>query len=647
MYVIALLVLLVFYANGKRDLLHALLTAPLLFVSLFYLLSLLRIPFLYSLPLDVLSMLAVGVALLVLVRRPLRTVRVSPVDAAFLGFLALVVVVVVKAYWNTFLLPAIDPVTVPTCAKLVFDAHTIPSTLRPVAENRFVYPPGAPVLLSTLGTVGGPLTVLAVYKYANLLVVACTPFVWALYLDRIFGLRDTTSRLFASALFVAGFFLFDGTLTLALPVAGKNAQLLSALTLPVVLHSLLNATDSLPQKVVATLSILGATLIHYSFPYALLLFGAGYLPLLMGRTSMRQLARLTLIPAFAFLLFAPHFWSLRASNFALPSTYCSPGDSLSCVWRELTSARSHFFFVYHDRNMETVWPFKGLVLCGLFAVAVLTNQVRRRVAKGGFRSHETRSALGAAAAFIGIMAALVLGCETIPWAGVNYDYARWFVYTFSVLLFVLALRSLLTSRWLQYTLICAVPLASAFAPSLKEAQRLIDAATISHAQVADLTRAFGPLSGSRPCQLVTESKETLTPDITLQRHKPLEYAYVLSGCVIVNGTTISRPAAHSRDIDGLPGPEFYEGLDPRTKLYFVGDADFFGTYLEHLGSNPYLQVGRTGWNLSIFLYTPATATLQPASWPEHDIPASLFGNRRFSRGSTVPDSVDCRTPCGP
>jgi hypothetical protein len=604
-YVIALLVLLVFLANGKRDLVHALLTAPLLFVSVFYLLSLLHIPFLYSLPLDVLSILAVGVALLVLVRQSWRSVHVSRLDAAFLGFLLLAVVIVVMACRNTFLLPAVDPVTVPTCARLILDAHTIPSTLWPLAETRFVYPPGFPVLVSTLGVVGGPLTTLAVYKYANLLVVACTPFVWALYLDRIYGLRDTTSRLFTGALLVAGFFLFDGTLTLALPVAGKNAQLLSALTLPVVLHSLLNASDTLPQKIVAALSILGATLIHYSFPYVLMLFGAGYLLLLMGRTSRLQFARLTLIPAFAFLLFAPHYLSLRASGFALPSTYCSPGESLSCVWHELTSARSHFFFVYHDTNMETVWPFKGLVLCGLFAVALLTDQARRRVAKGAFGSHETRLALGAAAAFISIMAALVLGCETIPWAGVNYDYVRWFVYTFSVLLFVLVLRSLLTSRWLQYTLICAVPLACAFAPSLKEAQRLIDAATISYAQVADLARSLGPLSGSRPCQLITESKETPTADVTLQRYKPLEYAYVLSGCVIVNGTTITRPSAHSRDIDGLPGPEFYAGLDPRTNLYFVGNTDFFRTYLEHLNSNPYLQIGKTGWNLAIFRYARA------------------------------------------
>jgi len=98
----------------------------------------------------------------------------------------------------------------------------------------------------------------------------------------------------------------------------------------------------------------------------------------------------------------------------------------------------------------------------------------------------------------------------------------------------------------------------------------------------------------------------------LQRHKPLEYAYALSGCVIVNGTSMVRPLAHTRDVGGLPGPDFYARLDPGISLYFVGDADVLRAYLERIGSTAFEQTGRTGWNLVIFRYTPATAPGPPA-----------------------------------
>jgi hypothetical protein len=661
MYLIFALVPLVFIVIGKRDLLHALLTAPLLFVSVFYLLSLLHVPFYYSLPLDITAGLVASAAVVLLARPAWRSLHASGLDAALLGLAAFAVVFFIRSYWNTFLLPAVDPVIVPACAKLIFDARTIPATLSPLGQVAFVYPPGFPALISTLGVLGRPLTTLEVYKHVNILVVACTPFVWALYLDRIYDLRERPSRLFTGALFVAGFFLFDGTLTLALPVAGKNAQLLSGLTLPVVLHSLLNVSDTWPRKIVAALSVLGATLVHYSFPYALAVFVIGYV-LLVSRTSRSHLARLTLVPAAALLPLAPYLLSLKASHFALPPTSCSPGGPLSCIWRELTSSRPRFFFIYHDIDTRTVWPFKGLAVLGIPALALLVDQVRRRVVRRPPRFGDVRPMLGAVGALVSILAALVLGCEAIRGAGINYDYARWFAYTFSVLLFVLACRYMISGRWLEYTVACAVPLALVLAPSFDEAQRLIDAATVSHAQVSDLARALEPLGRAGRCELLTESAETDTRGTVLQRYKPLEYAYTLSGCVIVNGTSMVRPLAHSRDVGGLPGPEFYARLDSGTRLYFVGNAELFRTYLERIGSIAFEQTGRTGWNLAIFRYAPTTVKGQPTSWSECDIPASGFGlhasavevsrwgqrfwsrHRTWTEGNVAP-AQNCKSQC--
>ena len=610
MYLIFALVPLVFLVNGKRDFLHALLTAPLLFVSVFYLLSLLHIPFYYSLPLDITAGLVSGAAVLLLARQMWRSIRVSVLDAAFLGLVAFVVAFFVRSYWNTFLLPAIDPVIVPTCAKLIFDARAIPATFSPLGQAALVYPPGFPALISTLGVLGRPLTTLEVYKHVNILVVACTPFVWGLYLDRIYGLREGASRLFTGALFVAGFFLFDGTLTLASPVAGKNAQLLSALALPIVLHGLLNLSDTWPRRIVAALSVLGATIVHYSFPYALAVFVIGYV-LLVSRTSRSHLARLTLIPAVALLPLAPYFLSLKAGSFALPPTSCTPGGPLSCIWHEWTSSRPRFFFVFHDLGSRILWPFKGLALLGIPPLALLVDQVRRRVLRRPPRFRDVRPMLGAVGALVSIMAALALGCEVIPGAGIDYDYARWFAYTFGVLLFVLACRYVITDRWIEYAVACAVPLCLALAPSFTEAQHLIDAATISREQVSDLARALEPPGKAGRCRLLTESAETGTQGMILQRYRPLEYVYVLSGCVIVNGTSMVRPLAHSRDVGGLPGPEFYAGLDSETSLYFVGNAGVFTAYLEQVGSIAFEQTGRTGWNLAIFRYIPATASRQP------------------------------------
>ena len=77
------------------------------------------------------------------------------------------------------------------------------------------------------------------------------------------------------------------------------------------------------------------------------------------------------------------------------------------------------------------------------------------------------------------------------------------------------------------------------------------------------------LANASPCFLITQSVTMAEGLHTVQVYKPLEYAEVLTGCRILNGSFVQRGVPEGRAMDGLPPAAVLETLPPNAAVFLV------------------------------------------------------------------------------
>jgi hypothetical protein len=200
------------------------------------------------------------------------------------------------------------------------------------------------------------------------------------------------------------------------------------------------------------------------------------------------------------------------------------------------------------------------------------------------------AARGVVASALLLVLCLSVACEALPTLGAGYDYVRWFTFVVMVWLFVSAGLLVTPPRWAQVALAILVPAWLLVSPMVGEARRFIDAWRYSLEEVAGVARVLqlvqdeGPRRGAAvapDCRLVTSSDRGTsfeTRNHIVQRYRPLEYAFVLSNCRVVNGTINYRPEPHARDLDELPSAAFYDGLPDGATTVLLLEPDRFEPY---------------------------------------------------------------------
>lgn len=551
--------------DRDAPLLEVLLWAICIDPAVFYLASLVGLPMHGHVALDVLAAAATIAALAWRWRHAGRRTFSWSLDTAVVVALALAAVAFFA--WmlrNTFLLPGNDATAVATYARLVFEQGAIPDDIWPVGTEPFVYPPGYSILLSAAFSFGSPFAVLHAYKWAHVLVLALTPLGWAIALRRIFGFGHLRLSLVVVA-FYAGFLLFDRTLLLA--ILAKNAQLLCALLFPFVFWGLVDPGPGRARLVRSGLAALGLCLIHYSALYMLSISLAAWL-LVMGRGWWGRGWRPAVAFGGAVALLAPFLLELRTGRGLdlAPGTPTSEAVSpLGSLWFALTQAKSPTLFIFASAGVA--WPYKGFAILTLVALGLAFWAWRRR------RGREVDSAAWAPRAIFVLLLALatsvVLALGLIPGAGISWNYTRWFLYNFTAALAGIVLAQVLSGvwelsvggrRWPVRALLAAsgvaLVLASALERDLDRVIGEIDQQNVGREEVAATARKLDRLAERKTCWLVTESTIGFKHRI-VQPYRPLEYAYLVSGCAIVNGSWNARPLENSREVLAMPSRAFF------------------------------------------------------------------------------------------
>ena len=147
----------------------------------------------------------------------------------------------------------------------------------------------------------------------------------------------------------------------------------------------------------------------------------------------------------------------------------------------------------------------------------------------------------------------------------------------------------------QYALAVAVPAWLLVSPMVGEARQFIEAWSHSRTEVAGVARVLslvqdegghprtreGGALRSSDCRLITTSDRGTSFETRIhitQRYRPFEYAFVLSDCRVVNGTTNYGPEPHTRALDELPSREFYGELGPGTTVVLFLEPARFDAY---------------------------------------------------------------------
>ena len=111
----------------------------------------------------------------------------------------------------------------------------------------------------------------------------------------------------------------------------------------------------------------------------------------------------------------------------------------------------------------------------------------------------------------------------------------------------------------------------------------VNAFKSSYRELKNVQHVLNTLSENGKCYLITES--THIPGIgfnhTAQKYRPLDYFWVISDCVILNGSWLTSPLENSRDLFGLPSQSFFRSttFEP---IYFLGTEGAFSRYIEKL-----------------------------------------------------------------
>lgn len=476
-------------------------------------------------------------------------------------------------------LPGHDPVLIPTFARFFAIRQTFPWSLSPVSTLIPVYPPGFSLVLAQAMELFRPITVLWCWKMINLGAIALTPLTWGGALGRILRIRDERMPLLIGAFYWA-FFAFDRSLLLAPAYAGKNAQILASCLFPLVLERLLESRRGIVDLAVTGLMVTGLVIGHYS---ALVMLAIGLAAtVVVERLPLRRVLNIAMVLGIAVVLLVPVFLRLREGGLvsATGESLAIP-DRLRLLVSLVGDSRSPFFFIFNEVGES--WPFKGL-LCLVMTLGVV---LVRFHPPASLREDDDSTAWsrGGLVMAIALLLSLLVAVRLIPVGGTGIEYVRWFAYNFiaglaacSLLLFLRVIRHP-PARWVLPLVLAVLP-AHAGLVGLHDASwlaRSFDEQAVGRDQLETMAAVLESATDSGAIDLVTDSLLLRNGYYTVQKHRPLEYAYAIVGCRIVNGMWAIPGLPGSRTDGGLPAWGFFRFFG-RSPLVMIGPTDRLEPY---------------------------------------------------------------------
>ncbi len=467
-----------------------------------------------------------------------------------------------------YVLAGHDPIAVPTLANGLLSHATTMDIYRP-GDSGYAYPPGYPIIFSCISRLVTPLQSLFVFKMLSIVLVTLLPIGWAWTACRIFHL-PIPFWLMLMLSYVAVFGLErSATFTLQ---HGKNAQLLAGLVFPFLAGLLLIAARKNIGIPFAVAAFAGAILLHYSMFYLVVTFLAAYILVHFPRQRDEWIVALRLgfiglasFGVFALLMKAA-FSDPRGGSFGMPH----PVQAIGQIVDILSGEYDEILFIFNGPSFP-LWhsPYRGMVLVGCILICLATASLVRGV-------HPRASAFARMGGVLGIvwLTGIAFATGSFP-VGITPDFARWYlIFPQAALMFCalcavafFALGEGRAARAASWALGGVAVLAAVLATGdLRHVAGVYQKERISR---SDLTNIQDVFAGKDPCFLITESHTMVDGLLTVQHYKPLEYAEILTGCRIANGSFVQRGVPQGRDLKGMPTAAALAALPTEANILLI------------------------------------------------------------------------------
>lgn len=504
----------------------------------------------------------------------LRLAR-SAFDVKLMLLLGLVFAYVAIVHLPGVVLPVHDPVLNTTFAAIISRGINL-YDFYPLGESSHAYPPGFPLLLSYGFMLTDKIGVLLLFKWGCLLIVALIPLAWAWMTKRCFSIA---APMWIVALgFYLSFFTIERSLNFVLPFAGKNSTLLALLLFPIfVVFLVTSARVNLIALAVAGFCLFGLALIHYSVFH---LAVAVLLPLFGFYVFQRKDGlRLAVLTGLAGIGGVGLFFALWRESLSDPRPLFGAVNglipSLELFLQTFYSLNESYLTIFSP--FQSVGsPMRGYLLA---ACCLFSFWVSHALQTGPQRDNAKKLAIAGTSYLIATVIAFIFGSRLIP-AGINIDYARWFIFPAQAATIGCAVLSAALFVWqrksvMSITLGSAVVVVSAiiFLTDSSIIARKARQDALSKQQLLALRDAFQP--GEKGCLIVAPTTDPYARMVKnfvyMQAYRPLEYAEFMTPCTIASGAFVHGAARGWSTAAGTPEPDAYGKVADDMAVYFVGN----------------------------------------------------------------------------
>jgi hypothetical protein len=467
-----------------------------------------------------------------------------------------------------YVLAGHDPIIVPTLAEALLSHATTMDVYQP-GDPGFTYPPGYPILFSNIRLLLTPLQALSAFKAWTIVLVLLLPVGWAWMACRVF-LVPMPFWLILLLSYVAVFGV-ERSVTFSLE-HGKNAQILVGAAFPFLIGLLLITIRNSIGLPFAVAALVGATLLHYSMLYMVAAFFIAYVLIYFPRERKDWVAvlRLGLAGILSLGVFVPlmraAFDDPRAGTFG----WLRPMEAMRRMADVLLGRHDELLFIFNGPAFSVYHsPYRGLFLISCMLISLAIAYMQRGVSEGSFAITRMAGVWG-----IMLLIGIAFGTGAVQ-IGITPDITRWSLIFPQAALMLAALCAVVLyarsegrgARVASWALGGAAILATILATS-----DLVWIAGVFQTQrmsQRDLTNVRDVLEDAAPCFLITQSKTTADGLHTMQFYKPLEYAEILTGCRILNGSFVQRGAPEGRAMDGLPPAAVLATLPASAAIFLV------------------------------------------------------------------------------
>ncbi|WP_109105363.1 hypothetical protein [Azospirillum sp. TSO35-2] len=473
-----------------------------------------------------------------------------------------------------------DPIIVPTLADSLLSHATTMEVYRP-GDPGFTYPPGYPILFSAVSALVPAMTAIFLFKVLSIALVLVLPVGWAWIGLRVFRIGLPFWLLLCLS-YLATFGL-ERTATYTLE-HGKNSQVLAGALLPFLIGILMLSSRRWSGVIYGTLAMTGAILVHYSIIYMVAAFFAGYVLVHLPRRREDWMGVLRLgvsgilsLGLFALLMRAA-FNDPRAGGFGLGGLM----DGLKGMAAVLLGKDDILLFIFNESNSPDIRhsPYRGLVLIACVALPLVTGWLLRR---GGGSGRPFAAARMAGVWGIMLLLQIAFATGTLR-VGITPDFARWQMIFPQAALFFTALcaivcygRSGLTGSPIAY-MGTGAAMAVAVLLAAGDFRHIVEVFALQRVEKATLVHMRDELAGTSPCFLITDSFTIADELHTVQTHRPLEYAEILTGCPILNGSFVQRGVEGGRAIGGLPDASVLAALPADSRILLIASEPVKARY---------------------------------------------------------------------